>query len=272
MDLSKIIRHDEVRKEPITVDSLRMKMKYISLVFLSLILGLSTTCSGINDGTSQSRHAAAPSPPAVVGRPEAQPSPSAQPAPDSPIRRIDFANFTFPKLPSKKCKAQSVTLHDGRYDAPEDRVPRKLPSVDCWSVALGSVTYGDVTGDAQEEAIVMLYAELGGTEGAQDVFVYGFDGGKPRLLWKFVTGDRADGGPRRVYAEHGELVVELFGVGAAIGKKLYGTEEGVGACCPKHFTRTRYSWAEGHFQEVGKQEVLPNPSESSAIVDPPATH
>ena len=178
-------------------------MKYSLIAFLSVILGLSTTCSGISDVTSQSQSTATPSPPAVVASPKVQPSP-----PDSPIRRIDFANFTFPKLASKKCNAQSVTLHDGRYDAPEDRVPRKLPSVDCWSVALSSVTYGDVTGDNQEEAIVMLYAELG------------------------------------------------------------GTEEGVGACCPKHFTRTRYHWAGGRFQQTGKQEVFPNPSESSAIVNP----
>jgi hypothetical protein len=246
-------------------------MKYRSVVrlgvFLSLILGLSVACSGISEVTPQSRQAPTPSPPAVVANPQAQPSPT----PDSPIRRFDFANFTFPKLASKKCNASTIRLHEGRYDAPEDRVPRKLPSVDCWSVTLGNVNYGDVTGDDEEEAIVMLYAELGGTEGAQDVFVYGLDHGKPRLLWKFVTGDRADGGPRRIYAENGELVIELYGVGAAIGKKLYGTEEGVGACCPRHFTRTRYRWAGGHFQEIGKPEVFPNPSESSAIIEPSAT-
>jgi len=198
-----------------------------------------------------------------------QPSPPVKTTPNSPIRRFDFANFTFPKLPSKKCNAPAIRLHEGEYNAPEDRVPRKLPSVDCWSVSLGSVNYGDVTGDDEEEAIVMLYAELGGTEGSQDVFVYGLDRGKPRLLWKFATGDRADGGPRRIYTENGELVVELYGVGAAIGKKLYGTEEGVGACCPRHFTRTRYRWAGGRFQPIGKQEVLPNPSESSELVEPP---
>lgn len=242
-------------------------MKYGSVVFLSLILGLSAACSGISDMTSQSQQAATPSSPAVVASPEVQPSQAVKPAPDSPIHRIDFANFTFPKLPSKKCNAQSIRLHDGRYDAPEDRVPRKLPSVDCWSVSLGSVKYGDVTGDDEEEAIVMLYAELGGTEGSQDVFIYGLDHGRPRLLWKFVTGDRADGGPRRIYAENAELVIELYGVGSAIGKKLYGTEE-VGACCPKHFTRTRYRWVGGHFQQIGKQEVLPNPSGTSAMVEP----
>jgi len=231
-------------------------------VFVSLILGLSVACSGISDVTPQSRQAPTPSPSAVV----ANPQPQSSPAPDSSIRRFDFGNFTFPKLPSKKCNAPTIRLHSGQYNAPNS-VPRKLPSVDCWSVSLGKVNYGDVTGDGEEEAIVMLYAELGGTEGSQDVFVYGLDHGKPRLLWKFATGDRADGGPRQIYAENGELVIELYGVGTAIGKKLYGTEE-VGACCPKHFTRTRYRWVGGRFQQIGKQEVLPNPSGSSAIVEP----
>lgn len=246
-------------------------MKYSSMVrlgvFLSLILGLGVACSGISGVTPQVRQAPTPSPPAVVASPQAQSSPQSSPTPDAPIRRFDFENFTFPKLPSKKCNASTIRLHSGQYNAPESRVPRKLPSVDCWSVSLGSVNYGDVTGDGKEEAIVMLYAELGGTEGAQDVFIYSLDRDKPRLLWKFVTGDRADGGPRRIYAENGELVIELYGVGAAIGKKLYGTEE-VGACCPEHFTRTHYRWAGGRFQQVGKQEVLPNPSGTSAMVEP----
>ena len=207
----------------------------------------------------------------MEANPKTQESPPVKPTPDSPIRRIDFANFTFPRLPSQKCNARSTRLHDGRYDAPEDRVPRKLPSIDCWSVTLGPVNYGDVTGDGEEDAILMLYAELGGTEGSQDVFVYRLDGGKPRLLWKFATGDRAEGGPRRIYAENGELVIELYGVGTAIGKKLYGTEE-VGACCPKHFTRTRYRWTQEQFRQTGKEEVFPNPSESSIIVEPPAGH
>ena len=84
-------------------------------------------------------------------------------------------------------------------------------------------------------------------------------GETPKLLWKFATGDRADGGMRRIAAENGELVVELFGVGAAIGKKLYGTED-VGACCPKHFTRLKYRWVGTKFQPDGPAEVFENPS------------
>ncbi len=55
-----------------------------------------------------------------------------------------------------------VRVKNGRYEAP-DGIPRKIPSKDCWSVAVGPVEYGDVTGDGLEEAMVVLYAELGGS-------------------------------------------------------------------------------------------------------------
>jgi hypothetical protein len=42
----------------------------------------------------------------------------------------------------------------------------------------------------------------------------------------------------------------------------------VAACCPKHFTRSRYRWAGERFQQTGKQEVFPNPSGSSASIQP----
>ncbi len=143
-----------------------------------------------------------------------------------------------------------------------------IPLFDCWSVGLGPITYGDVTGDGEEEALVELYAEAGGTEASEDVYIYTQQGGNPVLLWKFATGDRADGGLRRIAAENGELVVELFGVGTAIQKKLYGTED-VGACCPKHFTRTKYKWVAPQFQQDGPEEVFPNPSgDSNPVMSP----
>lgn len=188
-------------------------------------------------------------------------------SPKAPIRQVDFKNFTYPKLPTGKCSMNEVHLTNGKYKAPET-VPRKIPSVDCWSVVIGPVTYGDVTGDGEEDAIIDLYAELGGTEGSQDVYIYTLQRGNPLLLWKFATGDRADGGPRGVYAENGKLVVELFGVGTTIGKRLYGTED-VGACCPKHFTRTKYKWVGSKFQRDGPEEVFPNPSGSANPVMSP---
>jgi hypothetical protein len=186
----------------------------------------------------------------------------------SAVRKIDFRNFAFPKLPTGKCSLNEVRLRDGKYDAPAD-VAGKRPAPDCWSVRLGSITYGDVTGDNNEEAIVELYAEAGGTEASEDVFIYTEANGNPVLLWQFATGDRADGGLRRIAAENGELVIDLFGVGTAVGKKLYGTEA-VGACCPKHFTRTKYKWDGSQFQQDGSAAVFDNPSESSAPVTSPS--
>ena len=87
-----------------------------------------------------------------------------------------------------------VRLINGRYDAPAN-IAGKHPAVDCWSVEVGLITYGDVTSDGEEEAIIELYAEAGGTEASEDVFIYAMRSGNPVLLWKFETGDRAEGGP-----------------------------------------------------------------------------
>jgi len=213
----------------------------------------------------KSHIASTPSPsPAVMPSVTPSESNTAKAQPTSPIRQIDFENFIYPHLPTDKCSMKNVRLIKGRYDAPAN-IAGTHPAVDCWSVALGKVTYGDVTADGEEEAFVQLYAELGGTEGAEDIYIYTLKGRNPKLLWKFATGDRAEGGLRRIAAEDGKLVVELFGVGTAIGKKLYGTEE-TGACCPKHFTRTRYRWSGTRFQPEGRGEVFENPSGSSAPV------
>ena len=232
-------------------------------IFACLAIAFIAACNGSSGSATASR------PLTKTGRSESRDNKT---QPQSPIRQLDFKNFTYPKLPTGKCSMAKVSLVNGNYEA-RAGVKGKRPAVDCWSVALGPITYGDVTGDGQEEAMVELYAELGGTEAAEDVYIYTLQGGKPVLLWKFATGDRADGGLRRIAAENGELLVELFGVGTAIGKKLYGTED-AGACCPRHFTRTRYKWVGTKFQQVGPAQVFENPNESSAPVrseSPPAS-
>ena len=177
---------------------------------------------------------------------------------DSPIRHIDFYNFYYPRLPTGKCSMKVVRLKNGRYEAPEELVPHKLPSVDCWSVDISEINYGDVTGDGAEEAILVLYAELGGTENSNDIFIYTLQNEKPVLLWKFATGDRADGGLHKVYADDGELVIELAGKDKIIGGDLYADDEtSNGACCPTVFTRTRYQWNKGRFRQKGKAKILP---------------
>jgi len=48
--------------------------------------------------------------------------------PDSPIRQVDFNNFSYPYLPTGKCSMSRVHVRNGRYDAPENIVPRRIPS------------------------------------------------------------------------------------------------------------------------------------------------
>ena len=81
--------------------------------------------------------------------------------------------------------------------------------------------------------------------------------GNPQLLWAFETGDRADGGLKRVFAENGELLVELHGKDKIIGRNLYEDDGAdTGDCCPAHFTRTRYTWSRNRFRQNAPAAVL----------------
>jgi hypothetical protein len=245
-----------------------MKDKMTSLMSLFfLMLGLMTACANTSGKAQPPSNFSAISSLSPSPAPAQNASPGDVTHPDSAIREVDFGNFTFPRLPSKKCSMREIHLVNGRYDAPESLVPHKTPSVDCWSAELTSTSYADITGDGQEEAIVQLYAELGGTEGSADIFIYTLSNNRPLLLWKFMTGDRADGGLRRIYSENGQLVIELFGAGTVVGKQLESSEN-FGACCPKHFTRTRYRWDGHRFVQDGKEEVLENPTGSTAVSIP----
>ena len=86
--------------------------------------------------------------------------------------------------------------------------------------------------------------QTGGSAIPALAYIYTISGQQPKLLWSFSTGDRADGGFRRAYAQQGNLVVEL---NSPVGKK--------GDCCPTRFTRTRYQWGGKRFQKK-RQELL----------------
>ena len=188
--------------------------------------------------------------------PKVEKSPS--PTPNSPVRSIDFENFTYPAKPIYSEGERSFTLRNGKYQG------RLSDGADIpYPVSLAALRYGDITSDGNEEAMVVLFENVKGTAIPYYVYIYGLDDNRSKLLWAFKTGDRADGGLRQVYAENGELVIELYGKGTRVGGKLYGTEGG--ACCPSSFTRTRYQWRGNRFRQKGK-EVLPNPAGHGSLV------
>ena len=155
---------------------------------------------------------------------------------DSSVRRFDFDQVRYPNYP----------------DDSDERMITTKPG----EVGPSHINYGDATGDGIEEAMVVVPIDTGyGTAIISRVYVFTSEKHRPRLIWDFDTGDRADGGVCAVYADRGEMVVELYGKNRVVGGELYGGEEGL--CCPSSITRTRYRWVGGKFESIGSI-LLPN--------------
>jgi hypothetical protein len=184
--------------------------------------------------------------------------------PDAPIRDIDFSNFTYPSKPIYSDGAKTFTLKDGKFKGrnrnPGLPAPFGLP----YPLTLVAVIYGDVTGDEKQDAIVIINEETAGTDCPDYGYIYGIEDNRAWLIWSFAMGARADGGLRNIFAEDGELVIELYGKGARVEGKLYGTDDS-GACCPRFITRTRYQWRNGKFRRKGESKNFPNPYKDSSF-------
>lgn len=158
--------------------------------------------------------------------------------PDSPIRSIDFGNVAYPRFPDYSDpngrKKEYVDLRPGEGE------PNFL-------------NYGDITSDGVEDAMVALGVENRGSAIPDYVYIFSIENGKPKLIWDFETGDRADGGLRNIYADNGQLVIELFGKNRVIGSQLYRGDEAL--CCPSSYTRTRYQWTGKRFELLSSETV-----------------
>jgi hypothetical protein len=189
-----------------------------------------------------------------------------QSPPKKSIRAVDFSDFSYTEtegLHTPHSRKRSFKLKDGALPETRD----KQGFVDGMGIYLSDVSYGDVTGDGLEEAIVTMSIVTGGSALPDIVYIYTLQGGKPRLLWAFDTGDRADGGLRRVKAENSCLLVELYGNGRILGKDLYAEDKtNRGACCPTFFTRARYKWTGNGFRLASKPKVLPNPTQNASSI------
>ncbi|MCA1640257.1 MAG: hypothetical protein LC768_18375 [Acidobacteria bacterium] len=126
-------------------------------------------------------------------------------------------------------------------------------------IFFGEADYWDLTGDGKEEAILTLSIQTGGSAIPELIYIYTLQNSKPKMLWGFMTGDRAEGGLKEVYAENGELVVELFGVDKFENNewKFNLPKEGAGGlCCPTVFTKFRFKWNGRNFALIGKPELF----------------
>jgi hypothetical protein len=75
---------------------------------------------------------------------------------------------------------------------------------------LGSVGFADVTGQGEDDAVVVLHFDIQQTD---YVYIYTVAAGRPKLLVYFHADNRAYSGLHKVYGQRGKLVVELFDPG-----------------------------------------------------------
>jgi hypothetical protein len=157
-----------------------------------------------------------------------------------------FKNFEYPFAVSKawpdhlewldSTGTHRVMLVNGRWRDPDSGSDEPFRGL-----TLESVQFGDVTGDGKQEAIVVLRFDTGGTQYSHYVYIYSLQEPRPRVLAYFHSGDRSASGLYRVYAQRGELVVELF-----------DPEKRSGDCCSSRFIRRRFEWKDSRYQQVGR--------------------
>jgi hypothetical protein len=117
------------------------------------------------------------------------------------------------------------------------------------------ITYGDLTGDKVDEAVVVTVCNTGGTGQFTDGVVFGMYHGKPISLLSLGMGDRAHGGIASVQITKGLLQVGRF-----------GTDNG-GACCPEYIETTTYRLESSRLIEVGqptRKAIAPEQPASAA--------
>ena len=198
----------------------------------------------------------------------------------SPIGQFDFKNYTYP-LPHgwENPDGSDIKLVNGRV-APvgaisnsgdlNDEAKADLKARRRIGMSYVTTKFIDVTGDGQDEAVVVLKIETAGSAIPQIVYIFEWKNGEPELIWSFRTGDRADGGLKNVRVENGSFTVELYGqdrflLGQMETGKITGDIEQL--CCPKYFTRSFYKWNGKSFAMQGKRLTYPLADPHTAPVE-----
>jgi hypothetical protein len=153
------------------------------------------------------------------------------------VHKVDFKNFTY----LAHCLSETpekITVKNGEFS----KETQEDGYVDRFYFRVFAITYGDVTGDGQDEAVTLTVCNTGGTGNFSEGMVYTMKAGKPTLIARIPGGDRAAGGLRTARVEKGLLVVE-------------NNEEGEqgGLCCPEFIVTTRYKVLGGKIQAQGKR-------------------
>ena len=169
------------------------------------------------------------------------------------IRQVDFKNFTYPLSGPLLGHSNMRWLENPRAGYSRKKPIHlangkdlsKGPVAGAEGEQQGflfrSVQYAQLAGIEGEAAIVVLRYLTGGTQKTDYIYIYSFEGGKPKLRAYCFTGDRAYSGLYRVFGQGGELVVDLF-----------DPDKRQGDCCSSGYVRTRYRWSGDRFVPDGR--------------------
>jgi hypothetical protein len=160
------------------------------------------------------------------------------------INSVDFKNFTYPAYCAGD-QTENITVKNGEY-AKETQMDGYVDRI---YFNVFHISYGDLTGDGKDEAVILSICNTGGTGNFSEGYIYTEKSGKPVLLAHIPGGDRAYGGLRKAEVENGILVLESNDPG----------ENGAN-CCPEFAVTNRYRLNGAKLTAVGKpvrRELFP---------------
>jgi hypothetical protein len=226
-----------------------MRMASIIMVLVIAAMGFSCTAGSVINNQSKSQ---------IVKSVENN-SPNSSPSPqlEKSIRALDFANFNYPPCRSSEGRilpgSKDIILRGGEMEVGDLRKGEEPVNI-----SLSNVSYHDLTGDTQEEAVVSLTYLLYPHGSIICTYIYTLGDSNPQLLWKHGFGSAAFGGLRKLSVENGVLLVEEY---------IHSDSEPY--CCPKKFLRLFYKWDGKRFQK-GKPETLTNEYEDAKFMGYPS--
>ena len=164
----------------------------------------------------------------------AGPGPGAQPAPEG-LSQQELANATYQGI-----YEEPVTLTDGKYEGePFVEGGASRPTV---TLIPGPIAYGDLNGDGQAEAVVLLAESSGGSGTFVYLAVVANQDGQPVNVATTLLGDRVQVNSMQI--ENNQLVVDMVQA---------GPDDPM--CCPSQQVIKTYELQGGQLVEVSSQEV-----------------
>lgn len=157
------------------------------------------------------------------------------------IRQVDFRNFDYyvgSGVCSEMMGKTTVPVRNGSY----------VPNRNEPDIAFGvypTITYGDITGDGYEEAVIIT--SCGGMHPAEQAHIYTLENSHPVLLTDLEEGDRANGGILSA------LVCVGCTHGITIRNRLLTVQRmwGKAACCPEYIEKNTYRWNGSRLLQIG---------------------